>query len=98
MPAQPRTSVFEMERHYTRYSRRRFLRSERSRYGKAQSGKRARVHQHALRPDKVISSVENHGLAQVRALLVRVGADQSEGGGWWNAPVNSVTREFAYAP
>jgi putative DNA base modification enzyme with NMAD domain len=29
-------------------------------------------------------------------LLVRVGADQSEGGGWWNAPVNGITREFAY--
>jgi len=32
----------------------------------------------------------------VKGLLVRVGADQSEGGGWWNAPVNSITREFAY--
>lgn len=31
-------------------------------------------------------------------LLVRVGADQGEGGGWWNAPVNSITREFAYVP
>jgi hypothetical protein len=34
----------------------------------------------------------------MRGLLVRVGADQSEGGGWWNAPVNSMTREFAYVP
>ena len=34
----------------------------------------------------------------MRALLVRVGADQTEGGGSWNAPFNSITREFAYAP
>jgi hypothetical protein len=34
----------------------------------------------------------------VRALLVRVGADQTEGGGWWNAPFNSITREFVYVP
>jgi hypothetical protein len=34
----------------------------------------------------------------MRALLVRVGADQTEGGGWWNAPVNGVTREFTYVP
>lgn len=34
----------------------------------------------------------------MRALLVRVGADQSEGGGWWNAPINSFTGEFAYVP
>jgi hypothetical protein len=34
----------------------------------------------------------------VKALLVRVGADQTEGGGWWNAPVNSLTREFVYVP
>jgi hypothetical protein len=30
-------------------------------------------------------------------LLVRVGADQSDAGGSWNAPVNSKTREFVYA-
>jgi hypothetical protein len=34
----------------------------------------------------------------MRALLVRVGADQSEGGGWWNGPVNSATREFVFVP
>jgi hypothetical protein len=34
----------------------------------------------------------------MRALLVRVGADQTESGGWWNAPFNSITREFAYVP
>ena len=34
----------------------------------------------------------------MKALLVRVGADQSEGGGFWNGPVNSKTGAFAYAP
>ncbi len=34
----------------------------------------------------------------MNGLLVRVGADQSEGGGCWNAPVNSITREFVYVP
>ena len=34
----------------------------------------------------------------MKALLVRVGADQSEGGGFWNGPVNSKTRTFAYVP
>jgi hypothetical protein len=29
-------------------------------------------------------------------LLVRVGADQSEGGGYWNGPVDSTTNEFVY--
>ena len=32
----------------------------------------------------------------MRRLLVRVGADQSEGGGDWNAPVGSTSYEFAY--
>lgn len=32
------------------------------------------------------------------ALLVRVGADQSTGGGSWNGPVDSETGEFAYMP
>lgn len=32
----------------------------------------------------------------MRALLVRVGADQSEGGGYWNGPVDPVTHEFTY--
>jgi len=32
----------------------------------------------------------------MRALLVRVAADQSEGGGHWNGPVDSSTRQFAY--
>jgi hypothetical protein len=34
----------------------------------------------------------------MRGLFVRVGADQTEGGGGWNAPVNSVTRKFVYVP
>jgi len=32
----------------------------------------------------------------MRALLVRVGADLSDGGGFWNGPANSATLEFAY--
>lgn len=32
----------------------------------------------------------------MKALLVRVGADQSEWGGWWNGPVDSATGEFVY--
>ena len=34
----------------------------------------------------------------MNALLVRVGADQSEGGGYFNGPVNSQSGEFAYVP
>lgn len=34
----------------------------------------------------------------MKALLVRVGADQSDGGGNWNGPINSATNEFAYVP
>lgn len=34
----------------------------------------------------------------VNALLVRVGADQSEGGGHFNGPVDSRTRQFVYVP
>jgi Nucleotide modification associated domain 3 len=34
----------------------------------------------------------------MRALLVRVGADQSQGGGGWNGPFNSKTGEFVYVP
>lgn len=34
----------------------------------------------------------------MNALLVRVGADQSEGGGHFNGPVNSRTMAFAYVP
>jgi hypothetical protein len=34
----------------------------------------------------------------MKALLVRVGADQSSGGGKWNGPVDSRTGEFAYVP
>ena len=34
----------------------------------------------------------------MNALLVRVGADQSDGGGYFNGPVDSRTREFAYVP
>ena len=32
----------------------------------------------------------------MNALLVRVAADRSEGGGVWNGPVDSLTGEFAY--
>ena len=34
----------------------------------------------------------------MNALLVRVGADQSEGGGYFNGPVDSRMRKFAYVP
>ena len=34
----------------------------------------------------------------MKGLLVRVGADQSEGGGRWNGLVNSRTGEFVYVP
>ena len=34
----------------------------------------------------------------MNALLVRVGADQSEGGGNFNGPVDSRTMDFAYVP
>lgn len=34
----------------------------------------------------------------MKGLMVRVGADQSEWGGWWNGPVDSRTREFVYVP
>jgi hypothetical protein len=32
----------------------------------------------------------------MRGLLVRVAADQSEGGGYWNGPVDAATNRFAY--
>ena len=31
----------------------------------------------------------------MKGLLVRVAADQSEGGSYWNAPVDSATGKFA---
>ena len=34
----------------------------------------------------------------MKALLVRVGADQSDGGGYWNGPVDSRSGEFVYVP
>jgi len=34
----------------------------------------------------------------VRALLVRVGADQTEAGGLWNGPADSKTGRFVYVP
>src|SRR6266404_2356353 len=34
----------------------------------------------------------------MKGLLVRVAADQTEGGGFWNGPMNSRSREFAYVP
>jgi hypothetical protein len=32
----------------------------------------------------------------MKGLLVRVAADQSEGGGYWNGPVDAATNRFAY--
>ena len=32
----------------------------------------------------------------MKGLLVRVAADQSEGGGFWNGPADSVTGRFVY--
>lgn len=32
----------------------------------------------------------------MKGLLVRVGADQSEGGGYWNGPADSATGQFVY--
>jgi hypothetical protein len=34
----------------------------------------------------------------MKALLVCVGADQSDGGGYWNGPVDSRSGEFVYVP
>jgi hypothetical protein len=34
----------------------------------------------------------------MNALLVRIGADRSEGGGCWNGPVDSSTGKFVYVP
>ena len=34
----------------------------------------------------------------MKIFLVRIGADQSKGGGEWNGPVNLPTEEFAYVP
>ena len=34
----------------------------------------------------------------MKALLIRVGADQSSGGGQWNGPVDPRTGQFAYVP
>jgi len=34
----------------------------------------------------------------MKIFLVRIGVDQSEGGGEWNGPVNLQTKEFAYVP
>jgi hypothetical protein len=34
----------------------------------------------------------------MKALLVRVGADQSDGGGNWNGPIDGASNEFAYVP
>lgn len=34
----------------------------------------------------------------MKGLLIRVGADQSDGGGHWNGPVDSRTGQFAYVP
>jgi len=38
------------------------------------------------------------GSAVMNGLLVRVAADQSRGGGYWNGPVDSRTRDFVYVP
>lgn len=34
----------------------------------------------------------------MKGLLVRVAADQSEGGGYWNSPADSQTGKFVYVP
>jgi hypothetical protein len=34
----------------------------------------------------------------MKALLVRVGADQSDGGGYWNGPMDSRSGEIVYVP
>ena len=34
----------------------------------------------------------------MNALLVRVGVDQSVGGGFWNGPIDGRSNEFAYVP
>lgn len=34
----------------------------------------------------------------MKGLLIRVGADQTPGGGQWNAPIDSVTNRFCYVP
>ena len=43
------------------------------------------------------SSVDRVGInAPMKGLLVRVAADQSEGGGYWNGPVDPATGQFTY--
>jgi hypothetical protein len=34
----------------------------------------------------------------MRGILLRVGCDQTEDGGWWNPPVNTETWDYAYVP
>lgn len=34
----------------------------------------------------------------MKGLLMRVGADQSSGGGRWNGPCDAATRRFCYVP
>jgi Nucleotide modification associated domain 3 len=34
----------------------------------------------------------------MKGILVRVGADMTDGGGRWNGPIDSVSRRFAYVP
>ncbi|MCA9282451.1 MAG: hypothetical protein H6812_00595 [Phycisphaeraceae bacterium] len=34
----------------------------------------------------------------MRGMLIRVGADQTKAGGWWNAPVDASTGNFLYIP
>src|SRR5262249_16648245 len=42
--------------------------------------------------------VHQHKEERMKGLLVRVGADQSEGGGYCNGPIDSQTCRFAYLP
>src|ERR1035437_890718 len=44
------------------------------------------------------ASATNEARYFMNALLVRVGADQTEAGGGFNGPMDSRTMEFAYAP
>jgi hypothetical protein len=43
------------------------------------------------------ANVDN-GAAKMRGILLRVGCDQTEDGGRWNAPVNIETWDYAYVP
>jgi hypothetical protein len=48
--------------------------------------------------DQTASFAANSRKHRMKALLVRVGADQSKWGGRWNSPIDSRTRDFVYVP